>query len=176
MVAVLPYMEQDNLFAQFDVEKGYPGNEPAARTQVKTFRCPEGKGAMTADAVTHYVALAGVGRDAASRPGGAAGNGFMGYDRRTSLAMIADGTSNTIALMETRAGVGPWARGGESTLRGFDPDDAPPLGERRPFGGHKGGALAAMADGSVRSIRSSIDPKAFAAAITIAGGEQVDLD
>ena len=35
---------------------------------------------------------------------------------------------------------------------------------------------AAMADGSVRFIRSSIDPKKLAAAITIAGGEPVDLD
>jgi hypothetical protein len=35
---------------------------------------------------------------------------------------------------------------------------------------------AAMADGSVRFLPSSIDPKKLAAAITIAGGEPVDLD
>jgi hypothetical protein len=35
---------------------------------------------------------------------------------------------------------------------------------------------AAMADGSVRSIRASIEPKKLAAAITIAGGEPVNLD
>ena len=100
----------------------------------------------------------------------------MGYDRLTSLAMIKDGTSNTIALMETRSGLGPWARGGSSTLRGFDPADVPLHGDQRPFGGHQGGMNAAMADGSVRFIRSSIDPKKLAAAITIAGGEPVDLD
>jgi hypothetical protein len=33
-----------------------------------------------------------------------------------------------------------------------------------------------MADGSVRSIRASIDPKKLAGAITIAGGEPFDLD
>jgi hypothetical protein len=35
---------------------------------------------------------------------------------------------------------------------------------------------AGMADGSVRFLHSSIDPKRLAAAITIAGGEAVDLD
>ena len=100
----------------------------------------------------------------------------MGYDRLTSVAMIQDGTSNTIALMETRFGLGPWARGGSSTLRGFDPADVPLYGEQRPFGGHSGGMHAAMADGSVRFIRSSIEPQKLAAAITIAGGEPFDLD
>jgi hypothetical protein len=33
-----------------------------------------------------------------------------------------------------------------------------------------------MADGSVRWLSSSIDAKRLAAAITIAGGEPVDLD
>jgi prepilin-type processing-associated H-X9-DG protein len=130
----------------------------------------------TADAVTHYVAMAGIGPDAARQPAGAAGNGFMGYDRLTSMAMIKDGTSNTIALMETHVGLGPWARGGSSNLRGFDPADVPLHGDGRPFGGHPNVMNAAMADGSVRSIRASIEPKNLAAAITIAGGEPVNLD
>jgi prepilin-type processing-associated H-X9-DG protein len=177
MVALLPYLEQEALFKQFDVEKGYAGNLPAAQTGIRTFLCPEAKQGATLDAVTHYVAMSGIGPDAATRPAGAAGNGFMGYDRLTSLAMIKDGTSNTIALMETRVGLGPWARGGASNLRGFDSADLPICGDQRPFfGGHPGGINAVMADGSVRSIRASIDPKNLAAAITIAGGEPVDLD
>jgi hypothetical protein len=36
--------------------------------------------------------------------------------------------------------------------------------------------LAAMADGSVRFIRSSIEPQKLAAAITIAGGDPFELD
>jgi prepilin-type processing-associated H-X9-DG protein len=120
--------------------------------------------------------MSGIGHDAAEQPAGAGGNGFMGYDRLTSVKMITDGTSNTIALMETRVGLGPWARGGASTLRGFDPADLPLHGDNRPFGGHSYGMNAAMADGSVRFLSSSIDAKRFAAAITIAGGEPVDLD
>jgi prepilin-type processing-associated H-X9-DG protein len=176
MVALLPYLEQSSLSRQFDVDKGYTGNLPAAQTRIKTFLCPAAIQTDAVEAVTHYVAMSGIGRDAAGQPAGAAGNGFMGYDRLTSMAMIQDGTSNTIALMETRFGLGPWARGGASTVRGFDPADVPLHGDRRPFGGHPGGMHAAMADGSVRFIRSSIEPKKLAAAITIAGGERVDLD
>ena len=125
--------------------------------------------------VTHYIALAGIGHGAAGQPAGAKGNGFMGYDRLTSIAMIEDGSSNTIALMETRSNVGPWARGGVSTLRGFDPTIALD-GDHPLFGGHAGGLNVGMADGSVRFISSSIDPSKLAGAITIAGGESVDLD
>jgi Protein of unknown function (DUF1559) len=176
MVALLPYLEQESLFRQFDGEKGAAGNLPAGKTRIKTFLCPAAKEVGTAEAVTHYVAMSGIGREAAGQPPGAAGNGFMGYDRLTSLALITDGTSHTIALMETRFDLGPWARGGASNVRGFDPADVPLHGDQRPFGGHAGGMLAAMADGSVRFIRSSIEPQKLAAAITIAGGDPVDLD
>jgi prepilin-type N-terminal cleavage/methylation domain-containing protein len=176
MVALLPFLEQDPLSRRFNVETGYRANLLAAQTRIKTFVCPAGQEAATGDAVTHYVAMAGLGRDAAGQPAGAAGNGFMGYDRPTSLARITDGISSTIALMETRLGVGPWARGGASNLRGFDPADVPLHGDGRPFGGHPGGMQAAVADGSVRFVRASIDPKKLAAAITIAGAEPVDLD
>jgi prepilin-type processing-associated H-X9-DG protein len=175
MVALLPYLEQDDLYQRFDVAKGYAENLPAAQTVVKVFFCPQWEGERTT-ALTNYVAMAGIGRDAAGQPAGAAGNGFMGFDRLTSVAMIKDGTSNTIALMETNSGVGPWACGGASNLRGFDPADAPWCGDQRPFGGHANGINAAMADGSVRFLSPSIDPMKVAAAITIAGSEPVDLD
>jgi prepilin-type N-terminal cleavage/methylation domain-containing protein/prepilin-type processing-associated H-X9-DG protein len=175
MVALLPYLEHDSLYRQIDLEKGYAGNLPAVQTTIRTFLCPAPKAAATTDPVTHYVAMSGIGLDAATRPAGAAGNGFMGYDRLTSWPMIKDGTTHTIALMETRSGLGPWARGGSSTLRGFDPD-VPLCGDQRPFGGHPGGMNAAMADGSVRFIPFLIDPRKLAAAITIDGREPFDLE
>ena len=109
------------------------------------------------------------------------GTGFMGFDRLTELAMIKDGVSNTIALMETafRPRTGRALGGAHRELTCVDPiplDVRYLHGDGRPFGGHPGGMNVAMADGSVRFLRSSIDPKILAAAITIAGGEQFDLD
>src|SRR5262245_18243666 len=37
MVVVLPYLEQEPLYKQFDVQKGFAGNATAARTRIKTF-------------------------------------------------------------------------------------------------------------------------------------------
>jgi prepilin-type N-terminal cleavage/methylation domain-containing protein len=175
LVALLPYLEQDSLHKQFDLEKGFAGNSPAAQARIATLVCPGFKEAA-AGAITHYVALSGIGPAAASNPAGAAGNGIMGYDRLTSMAMIRDGASNTIALMETRAGLGPWARGGASTLRGFD--HAVSLQDDHPsFGGlHSLGINLALVDGSVRYVAPALDSKKLAAAITIAGGEPVNLE
>src|SRR5262245_61725557 len=187
MVALLPYLEQEPLYKQFNLEMGYAGNLPAAQTRIKTFLCPASEEATGGNGggyerrlrrrndVTHYVAMAGIGRDAAKQPADSAGNGFMGYDRRTSFAMIKDGTSNTIALMETNSEVGPWARGGSSNLRGIGLED-PLSGDREIFGSHPNGINVAMADGSVRYISYPIEPKKLADAITIAGGEPFDLD
>ena len=178
MVLVLPHIEQGPLYGQFNLEAGYAGNASAAGTTIRTFICLESKVAGRRDVTTHFVALAGLGHDAASRPAEARGNGFMGSDRLTSFKMIRDGTSNTIALLETQSDLGPWARGGPSTLRGFDPDNDALSGPHPSFGGqHDSGVNAAMADGSVRVIRSSIESKKLAAAITIAGNEApLDLD
>jgi len=164
MVTLLPYVEQDTVAKQFVFEKGYGGNSSPGQQPVKTFLCPSG-GADPPYTMTHYVAIAGLGNDAAARPADASGNGFMGYDRITKMSMIGDGTANTIAVSETRLRIGPWARGGDSTLRGFDPSMP------EPFDGHKSVFQVAMADGSVRSIRTAVDPHVLAAAITIAGGE-----
>jgi prepilin-type N-terminal cleavage/methylation domain-containing protein len=175
MVPLLPYLEQGPLYRQFDLDKGYEANLTAAGARVRTFLCFVSD-EPPKEAVTNYVAMSGIGPDSASQPAGAAGNGFMGYDRRTSPDMIKDGTSRTIALMETTSGLGSWARGGPSTVRGLDPADVPLFGERRPFGGHHPLTNAAMADGSVRTIGPKTDPRKLAGAITIAGGEPFDWD
>jgi hypothetical protein len=176
MTALLPYLEQEGLYRQLDLNKGYAENLPAANTRLREFVCPRDNDKKLGDGLTHYVALAGLGHDAAERPEGASGNGFMGYDRRTTLASIPDGVSNTIALMETRHELGPWARGGTATLRGLDPAVSL-TGDQPPFGsGHAGGLNVGRVDGSVTFVRVNIDPKALAAMITIAGGEQVNFD
>ncbi len=175
MVALLPYLDNESLFKQLDTAKGYQANLPAAQTKIAAFQCGKPYGGQ-GDSITHYVAMAGIGLDAPERAAGAQGNGFMGYDRRTTWSMFKDGASHTIALAETRSNLGPWARGGASNLRGFDPSDLPIYGDERPFGGHQKGFQVAMADGSVRLLYAETDPKRLAAGITIAGGETVSLD
>jgi prepilin-type N-terminal cleavage/methylation domain-containing protein/prepilin-type processing-associated H-X9-DG protein len=177
MVSLLPYVEQDALYRKFDLTKGIAASAEPARTPVKVFLCPAQQTAP-GDAVSHYVALAGLGNDAPSRPADAPGNGFMGFHRATKPDGIKDGTSNTLVLIETRIGVGPWAAGGAVNVRGFNLEDAPHIGEDRPFGWHgeSKGANAVMADGSVRFLSAKTDPAKLAAAITIAGNETITLD
>lgn len=117
VVAILPYIEHDSLFKSIDMSKGYGGNLPALDKKLKILQCPSADVTKLNDSVTLYVAMSGIGKEAASQPAGSVGNGFMGYDRITTLGMIhaKDGLSNTIALMETLYEPGPWARGGIAT-------------------------------------------------------------
>jgi len=169
MTTILPYIEQAKLYEQFDLKTGYSGNVEPARQRIRYFVCPGSKEAAETPGMTSYVALSGVGLDAAARPVGAPGNGFMGYDRLTTFKMIEDGTSNTIALMEVRSDIGPWARGGPSTARGYDPATGSLGNDPTPFEVHSGVALVAMADGSCLSLRASKNRMNFAAGVTIAG-------
>lgn len=172
LVELLPALGREELFKEFDKGKGYAGNLKPANMRLELFWCPSpGQRDLSGKPVTNYVAMAGVGLDAPSRPAGAPGNGFMGYDRTTTAAMIRDGTASTIALMETRANTGPWAQGGVSTVRGFDPGDLPISGPGRPYYSHEGDIHVAWADGSVRPVHSSIQPRLLASLFTIDGGE-----
>jgi type II secretory pathway pseudopilin PulG len=174
MVTILPYLEADSVYQTFQLDKGFGENLQASRTRIKDYLCPNLPSGNKNNFNTTYFAMAGIGSGAPSQPAGAPGNGFMGYDRLTTLGMIKDGTSTTIAIMETRSNMGPWAQGGSSNLRGFDPTDLPLFGDQRPLGGHTGGMYTAWADCSVRFLRSQVNPKILSAAITIDGGESVD--
>jgi prepilin-type processing-associated H-X9-DG protein len=124
-----------------------------------------------------YVGIAGLGPDAATLRAGHHRAGVFGYDRVTKLADIRDGTSRTMMLAETGVGHAPWSAGGPTSVRGVDPATRPYLGRGRPFGGyHPGGANVAMADGSVRFVRESVDPRVFEALATIAGGEALPAE
>ncbi len=80
-------------------------------------------------------------------------------------------------VIETTRNHGVWTAGGASSVRGVDPETRPYIGHKRPFGGyHPGGANVLMADGSVRFVRETIDPRVFEAISTIAGGEKVPAD
>ena len=124
---------------------------------------------------TSYVGATGVGRDAAELPKNDSRAGIFGYERRTAIAEIADGTGSTIMDIETDWEPGPWLAGGAPTARGLDPDNQPYVGRERPFGGlHQGGVMAVMADWSVHFVRKSVSPGVLEALFTIAGGDAHD--
>ena len=189
-MALLPYLEQDTLYKQFDTDQGWnaDANQPAARQMVKAFLCPANPRLASAGepALTHYVGVAGLGRDAATLPATDRKAGFFGYDRAIGPRDIKDGTSNTLMVIETSADNGPWAAGGRATVRGADPDEAPYVGKGRPFGTvhyaprfvGTGQALAnaVLADGSFRCLPESTSARTFEAVTTIAGGEEIGSD
>jgi prepilin-type processing-associated H-X9-DG protein len=121
------------------------------------------------------VAIAGLGVDAPGLPKEDKRAGIFGDDRTVALADVKDGLANTMMVAESSALSGPWFAGGRHTVRGLDPTRQPYIGFGRQFGGiHVAeGANVLMADGSVRFIKDSIDPKVFEAMSTMAGGEMV---
>jgi hypothetical protein len=128
--------------------------------------------------MTNYVGIAGVGYDAAeykaNDPATAKKRGIFGYNRETKKDEIKDGLEQTIAAIQVPVlPKSPWIAGGGSTVRGVseDLDCVKPFVCTRYQG--KPGTFAIMADGKVRFIPATIDPKMFQAMCTIAGGERV---
>jgi hypothetical protein len=191
-VEVLPYVEQADLHARFDRRAAWDADASAAaaQTALEVFRCPDwvreeqpAQGNLTA-----YVGVAGLGADAATLPAGHRRAGVFGYDRRTALADVKDGRSQTLLLLESARDNGPWAQGGPATVRALDPEERPHLGRGRPLGGtHFGentlfwragwvGCNAAMADGSVRYFADNVSPRLLEALATASGGDEVGND
>lgn len=179
MVAILPFLEQESLYKKIDWKQGYAGNLQVTQEKIRMFQCPsfprkEKDESDQEKVMTHYVGMAGVGLDAPNRPAGVPGNGFMGYERITTSAMIKDGTANTIAFIETRNQPGHWAQGGFTTVRGLDLVSFSGTVDPPPFGGlHQGQISVGFLDGSVRFLSSKIHPEKLAALVTIDGNEPV---
>lgn len=197
IVLILPFFEQDKVFKQFDLTRGPgdPVNAVPARNRFQMLVChASGEREYDTDTrteqwrspspLTHYVGVSGVGADAAELPLGHPRAGVFGYDRRTALTDIRDGTSNTLLLIETANNPGHCAYGGFATVRGFEPDATPYLGPGRAFGGfHNGGAVlfgershtcnAAMADGAVKAFTRATAPEVLEALATVGGKEEL---
>ncbi|HEX4613991.1 MAG TPA: DUF1559 domain-containing protein [Urbifossiella sp.] len=189
VVDALPFMEQGPAYKLFDptVAADAGPNRAAAEARLPHLVCPSSGKSPTP--VTHYVGIAGVGTDAADLPGKHPRAGAFGYDRKTALNALtfADGTSNTLLLVETAHEPGHWAVGGPATVRPFIPGAGPYIGAGRPFGGYhpgdagllpvRGGLVTvAMADASIRTIRGDIAPAVLEALATAAGQEPLPAE
>jgi hypothetical protein len=178
MAALLPYLPEadfravkvdpsrewfkdDNLTAAQTVVPHYVvrGKDTAFRTTLETQTGEFG--------VTHFLGMAGVGRNAAryARDDKDVADkiGIFGYDRVTKVADIPkDRLGKVIAVIqvppEYRA---PWLSGGGATIRGVADDKTAVQEFVSTVRNGERGTFAIMADGKVRFIRATIDPRLF---------------
>lgn len=159
-VAILPFIEQQNLYNQFKLDEPWDSanNKQWSQAMIKVFISPEATlPAKHEWGLTNYRGISGP--DAAFEPG-----------KKIKLTDFTDGTSNTIMVIET-AELVPWAKPGDYP---FDPKK--PLPKIVPVGKQKV-FQAAFADGSVRALRPNLDEKTLKALFTRSGGEVIpDLD
>lgn len=178
LVEVLPYLEEAILFEKLDLTKGSKdeANQEGLSQALSVFMSPSQKVQEESElGRTDYVGIAGVGEEELTTEEITAKSGVFGYNRRTEIRDITDGTSNTIMVMDVSKNPGPWGVGGPSTVRALT--KAPYINGPDGLGGvHRGGAMVLFADGSVRFISEAVDDEVMEGLVTIQGGENVSPD
>jgi Protein of unknown function (DUF1559) len=156
-VQILPFIEQDQIYKQFKLDEPWDSenNKKLIDKMPRTLRSPRQAEALK-DRTTYLAPQ---------------GKGLMWDEPKgLKISQITDGTSNTIALVEAddeRAVI--WSKPEDITI---DP--------KNPIAGLLGhyveGFQVALADGSVRFIKKSIDPMVLWAMFTRNGGEAIGLE
>jgi hypothetical protein len=150
-VLLLPYMEQEALYDQFDLTEPWNSakNQPLSQTTIPTFVNPSGANQPAGQ--TDYLFVTG------------AKTVFEGT-RATKFSEITDGTVNTLLVIDMKDSGISWAEP-------RDLDIWKPLA--LPRGNHPGGNVVGMADGSVRFMSKNVAPKLLGELSTRNGGEDV---
>ncbi len=154
-VHILPYVEQDNVYRQFNLNQAWNEgqNQQIASVLIKTYVSPLDEPGTTQ---THYRTFTGP--DTIYDPKLMKGAVFPSY--------IIDGTSNTIFAVDTTEMI-PWPQPKEIP---FTPNGSfPELGHAKRAQG-----LAALCDGSVKAFeKKAMNANLLRSLVTANGGEAV---
>lgn len=149
---LLPYLGQQTLYDSIDLTKPWydPVNAAARETVLPSYSCPFAH----EDPMTTYLAF--VGPDWA----------FSGAEPR-ALDEIEDGAANTLAIIDV---------GADRAVHWMSPED---INVERPFdlqseSNHPDAHNVLYLDGGTSELSPDTSPEAFAAMLTIAGGEKVE--
>ena len=151
-VHILPFIDQQALYKRFKLNEPWdsPHNKQLIRLMPSTYANPN----LPAGSVTNYLAV--IGADSVVSATG------------VKMRQITDGTSNTAMLVEVNAERAvPWTKPVDHEF--IEKDLKAGLGGLRP-----GSFQVGWADGSVRSLRLSVDPKYIQAMVTKSGREVVE--
>ena len=156
-VAILPYLEQQSLLAQYDPKQPWdsPHNEALLHRMPKLFRCPSDPSGND-DSETSYVMVVGP-HTVGGVPGG----------KGVGLADIKDGASNTLLVVEVRGMKIKWTEPRDIALEeliAYVKSDKT---------AHVRGFNVAMCDGSVRLLPVTIDAEMLRRMAVIDDGQPV---
>jgi prepilin-type N-terminal cleavage/methylation domain-containing protein len=124
-IPTLPFIEQDNLRRNYDVNQtwGAPTNLPIAAQKVKVFQCPTTQDPDRKDgdpqtntwnlvAVTDYAASTGVAAIATTvNPTGKTQPGILEKNATVKVGSVSDGLSNTLLVVESAGRPQIWRKG-----------------------------------------------------------------
>ncbi len=161
-VALLPYLEQDNLYKMFKLDEPWdsPSNKKLIQYMPKTYSPPN----TNTNGYTYYRSFSGQGAimPPLMQPG-RPGQLMLG----SKLVAIADGTSNTLLAAEATEPV-IWTKPDDLP---FAPGKPPKLGG----GVYASGFHAVLCDGSVRFVPMSVDATTLSNMIQINDGQIVNF-
>jgi type II secretory pathway pseudopilin PulG len=172
--AILPFMEQSVLHQSINFEAAWDdeSNRNAAVTRLPVYMNPGYPASSVGPAETHYVGIAGLGKDAPTLPAKSNRAGVFAFNRTTRFSDITDGMSNTMMTSETSGPFGSWIAGGDATIRSLT--TKPYINGSDGIGGpYTGGCQIGLADGSVRFVSENIDPVVFERLSTMADGNVI---
>jgi hypothetical protein len=163
-VAMLPYLEQENLYRQFKLDEPWDSehNKKLLPLMPRVYLVP--RVGSQEPGMTHYQAFVGPGAAWELKPNP---NKYYGAAGASFPASFTDGTSNTIIVAEAATAV-PW------TAPQDLPFDQGPLLPR--LGVFKGGFQVLLGDGSTAFLSQNLSEVTLRAAVTARGGESLPTD